>query len=87
MYKNALTRIRRECKNDYYNKTLEDNKNNTKGKLNILKVFLEINKPKLITQTISKNMVITNRNKVINRFNEFSVSVVKSSQGNKKYTA
>lgn len=39
MYKNALTRIRRECKNDYYNKTLEDNKNNTKGKLNILKVF------------------------------------------------
>lgn len=76
MYKNALTRIRRECKNDYYNKTLEDNKNNTKGKLNILKVFLEINKPKLITQTISKNMVITNRNKVINRFNEFSVSVV-----------
>lgn len=52
MYKNALTRIRRECKNDYYNKTLEDNKNNTKGKLNILKVFLEINKPKLITQTI-----------------------------------
>lgn len=38
MYKNA-TRIRRECKNDYYNKTLEDNKNNTKGKLNILKVF------------------------------------------------
>lgn len=69
MYKNALTRIRRECKNDYYNKTLEDNKNNTKGKLNILKVFLEINKPKLITQTISKNMVITNRNKVINRFN------------------
>lgn len=76
MYKNALTRIRRECKNDYYNKTLEDNKNNTKGKLNILKVFLEINKPKLITLTISKNMVITNRNKVINRFNEFSVSVV-----------
>lgn len=76
MYKNALTRIRRECKNDYYNKTLEDNKNNTKGKLNILKVFLEINKPKLITQTISTNMVITNRNKVINRFNEFSVSVV-----------
>lgn len=76
MYKNALTRIRRECKNDYYNKTLEDNKNNTKGKLNLLKVFLEINKPKLITQTISKNMVITNRNKVINRFNEFSVSVV-----------
>lgn len=76
MYKSALTRIRRECKNDYYNKTLEDNKNNTKGKLNILKVFLEINKPKLITQTISKNMVITNRNKVINRFNEFSVSVV-----------
>lgn len=76
MYKNALTRIRRECKNDYYNKTLEDNKNNTKGKLNILKVFLEINKPKLITQTISKNMVITNRNKVINRFNELSVSVV-----------
>lgn len=76
MYKNALTRIRRECKNDYYNKMLEDNKNNTKGKLNILKVFLEINKPKLITQTISKNMVITNRNKVINRFNEFSVSVV-----------
>lgn len=76
MYKNALTRIRRECKNDYYNKTLEDNKNNTKGKLNILKVFLEIKKPKLITQTISKNMVITNRNKVINRFNEFSVSVV-----------
>lgn len=75
MYKNA-TRIRRECKNDYYNKRLEDNKNNTKGKLNILKVFLEINKPKLITQTISKNMVITNRNKVINRFNEFSVSVV-----------
>lgn len=75
MYKNALTRIRRECKNDYYNKMLED-KNNTKGKLNILKVFLEINKPKLITQTISKNMVITNRNKVINRFNEFSVSVV-----------
>lgn len=69
MYKNALTRIRRECKNDYYNKTPEDNKNNTKGKLNILKVFLEINKPKLITQTISKNMVITNRNKVINRFN------------------
>lgn len=76
MYKNALTRIRRECKNDYYNKTLEDNKNNTKGKLNILKVFLEINKPKLITQTILTNMVITNRNKVINRFNEFSVSVV-----------
>ena len=46
-YKNKLIGIIRKCKQDYYNKWLDSNKNNSKGLWNILNSLIR-NKPRRI---------------------------------------
>lgn len=77
VYKNKLTCIMRQAKKDYYNKMLNENKNNLKSTLKILNNVIG-NKSvstKLPNYFTNGNDVIKNMNEVANEFNSFFVSI------------
>jgi len=77
-YKNKLTDIIRKCKQDYYNKLLDSNKNNTKGLWNILNSLIT-NKSRINNYPQyfrEEDNIINNKNTIVNKFNKFFVDLL-----------
>ena len=67
----------RQAKKEYYNKRLEENKNNLKGTWKILNQVIGNKKAStdLPTYFTNDNKIIENMNEVVNEFNYFFVNV------------
>lgn len=76
-YKNKLTAVLRKCKKEYYQRLLEDNKNNVKGIWQVLnKVFQNKNKTGSTAKYyIHNGNTSANMNEVVNTFNNYIVSI------------
>lgn len=77
VYKNKLVIIMRQAKKDYYNKLLDDNKNNIKGTWNILNKVMgnKTAHTALPDHFIYNNKTLYDLNEVANEFNSFFVNV------------
>ena len=76
LYKNKLIDIIRINKKEYYNKLLENNKNNIKGTWDILnKIIRNKTNSNCPDHFIEKDKTITNMTEIVEGFNNFFVSV------------
>jgi hypothetical protein len=77
-YKNKLTSIKRFCKKDYYNKLLENNKNNTKGTWRVLNEILNKGQKQAEYPETFRNengSPVKGYKNIANSFNKFFVNV------------
>lgn len=76
-YKNKLIYIMRKCKKEYYNKILENNKNNTKGLWNVLNSIIRngSRNNSYPQYFVDNDKTIKKMDDVVNGFNKFFVCV------------
>ena len=78
-YKNKLTTILRKTEKEYYKCLLETNKNNLKKTWSIIRSVINNCKPSKLNESfLYNNSVITDKNEVANKFNDYFVNVGKT---------
>ena len=78
-YKNKLTTILRKTEKDYYKCLLETNKNNLKKTWSIIRSVINNCKPSKLNESfLYNNSIITDKNEVSNKFNDYFVNVGKT---------
>ena len=78
-YKNKLKTILRKTEKKYYKCLLETNKNNLKKTWSIIRSVINNCKPSKLNESFSyNNSVITDKNEVSNKFNDYFVNVGKT---------
>ena len=78
-YKNKLTTILRKTEKEYYKCLLETNKNNLKKTWSIIRSVINNCKPSKLNESfLYNNSIITNKNEVSNKFNDYFVNVGKT---------
>ena len=77
-YKNKLTTILRKTMKEYYKCLLETNKNNLKKTRSIIWSVINSCKPSKLKESFLYNSIITDKNEVSNKFNDYFVNVGKT---------
>ena len=78
-YKNKLTTILRKTEKEYYKCLLEINKNNFKKTCSIIRSVINDCKPSKLNESfLYNNSIITDKNEVSNKFNDYFVNVGKT---------